>query len=166
MPTVELDDALARKLASLPATIEQLTRQVASGAGAAAATADHAAGNGHVDEDALFDRIKARLLADADLVEIADSRPAMRIKVDRPTIEVDGSTPKGRIGLLIARGFFDDGKISAKVRAEMERTGPGTNNATVAAALKEYLKLGFLTVEGRIYTTAPGAVDRIVEVEA
>lgn len=79
------------------------------------------------------------------------------MKVERHTLEVDGSTPRGRIARLVASGFYDQGATNSATRTELKRTGSDVNNANIGRVLDELVSQGFLTREGGAYQKAPGA---------
>ena len=115
--------------------------------------------------DALYAEIKARLIADARedprLLEVIASQPAIRVKVERHTIQVDDSTLRGRLALLIADGFFDDAKESGKAFAEVTRRGFKTAHPNVARELQELARMGFLTRSNKWYQAVPGMARHI-----
>lgn len=104
-----------------------------------------ASGNGHVDEDALFERLKSRLLAEPAFLRITQQRPELEIKVDRPVITADGKSAEGWIGRLILKGFFDQGVTGNAVFVELQRLGASLAKPSAYAWCDKMQALGFLT---------------------
>lgn len=84
-------------------------------------------------------------------------RPEISVKVERHTLELDGSTPRGRIARLVAAGFYDQGATNSATRSELKRTGSDVNNANICRVLDELVSQGFLTREGSDYKRVPSA---------
>jgi len=107
-----------------------------------------AAQTGEVDEDALFERLVARLKKDAPaLLRVLVIRPELEVKVERATIEVDGNTLKGRLARLIQEGWFDEPKTGHATFEELQRRGFRTSKPNVYRELDKLAELGFLTKE-------------------
>jgi hypothetical protein len=122
--------------------------------------------NGAIDEEARYQRFRARLLEEGPaLVKIATTRPELQVEVERRQIVLDGASLKGRVGRLIAQGFFKDSQTFSATRAELKRTGPDVNNKSLSNVFSEYVRLGFLTDEGNGYRAVEGMKARLVEVE-
>jgi hypothetical protein len=62
---------------------------------------------GAIDEDALYERLLARLLKAPPLVKLNTAKPEIEVQRQRQVIEVSHSTLKGRLAGMIAEGFFD-----------------------------------------------------------
>lgn len=63
------------------------------------------------DEEALFQRFKARLIAEAPtILAVHLEAPEIRVEEKRETIDADGNKPRGRVARLIASGFFDEAR--------------------------------------------------------
>lgn len=113
-----------------------------------------------LDEEAFYVRLKNRLLEDLRvdpiLLHLVAAQPELVVDVEKRTVDIDGGTVKGRIGRLMAQGWFAGPKTSGQVRTELKRTGtdPGSSNHTTA--LNDYVKDGFLTREGDGYQLALG----------
>jgi hypothetical protein len=110
-----------------------------------------------MDLDAVYDAIKRRLIADAAddprVLEVLVRQPAIRVKVERHVIQVDGDTMRGRIALLIRDGFLDAKVEAGKVFAELGKRGFKTAHPNVVKELDELTRMGFLTKAGKWYTT-------------
>lgn len=100
------------------------------------------------DEDALYARIRARLLKDAPaLMKILAVKPEINVAVTRDVIEVDGKTLRGRLARLIADGFFDEARAGNAAFSELQRLGFSTAKPNVYRELDGLAALGFLTKE-------------------
>jgi hypothetical protein len=105
--------------------------------------------NGHVDEDALYERFRDRLSREAPtLLRVLSIRPALEVTVERRVVEADGSTVKGRVARLLAKGFFREPKTQGETRGELKRTGSDINTGTLSNVFAELVSYGFLTAEG------------------
>lgn len=114
------------------------------------------------DEEALYQRFKARLVAEAPtILTVHLEAPEIRVQETRETIEADGNTPRGRVARLIASGYFDEAKKPGTVRAEMVRTGSDPGSNLGRDHLDKLVIMGFLTREGDGYIVAPAAKSRI-----
>jgi hypothetical protein len=103
---------------------------------------------GAIDEDELYRRIKARLVKEAPaILRVLTEKPELRVEVEIPTITVKGDTLRGRIGRLIAEGFYDRGATSPGTQKELARRGKDPGVTNMARELNELAALGFLTIE-------------------
>ena len=106
------------------------------------------------DEDTLYQRFKARLLAEApELLQVLLDRPEIHVKVERQMIEVAGDSLRGRLALLIRNGFFDQEQTGYAAWKELGRLGANPAKVSVYTELKELARMGFLTNEGEGYRT-------------
>lgn len=121
------------------------------------------------DNEQLYQAFKARLLAelpeDPQLLRILQERPEIRVEVTRTELVVDGTSLKGRVGALLAQGWFDgEGATQGATRAELRRTGPDCNSGNLSKLFSELVRDSFLTAEhDNMYRSAPGMKARVVE---
>lgn len=113
----------------------------------------------------LYQLFKARLSRDApSVLQILVEHPELRLKIDRPVVEVGGESLRGRFGMLIHDGFVDhEAKGTGSFRAEAKRrfgTDPG-GGGTLATTLDRFVREGFLTKEGTGYLAVPGQKKRL-----
>lgn len=112
------------------------------------------------DDDASYAAFKRRLLADPGVIVVLnDVRPALSVRTERPTLEIDGSTLKGRLAKLIHEGFFRAARPAGDVLKECQRRGWLTaNNRSnhLAPPLGDLTEMGFLTREDAGYQAVPG----------
>lgn len=121
------------------------------------------ASNGHIDEESLFQRFRDRLMRDPVVLRILAERPTIELAIEVTKVAVDGSSLKGRVALLIQRDFFKSAKRHNEVVKELERTGPQVNSGNTATALKDFVKLGFLTNEETGYLAVAGMKVNLVK---
>jgi hypothetical protein len=117
------------------------------------------------DGDDLYETFKRRMLAEepAALLRVLQSKPELRIEVVRETITADGKSIRGRIGRMIAAGFWEGARTSAQVQAELEKRGAKPSNIELGNELKALTEMGFFTRENKWYSLVPGMAVNVVE---
>jgi hypothetical protein len=120
--------------------------------------------------DQIYQEIKARLLQELPqepaLLRIIANRPELQVTVERQIVEVSEQSPEGRIGKLIAEGFFDSPVLPGDVLKEMLRRGWVAKKTPVVRASHACEKMaqkGFLTREDKAYKAAAGMKVNLVE---
>jgi hypothetical protein len=106
--------------------------------------------------DEIWAEVKRRAVADPSVLKILTSKPEIEVLVERKTIQIDGSSLKGRVARLIAQGFMREGVTHGATRTELKRTGPDVNSGNLSTVFKDFVRDGFLTLEGDRYKAAPG----------
>jgi hypothetical protein len=110
--------------------------------------------------DVAYEQIRARLLADESVLVALDAlRPEIRVQVDRPALDFDGSSIKGRLAILLTENYFKAPRRQADVLREFKRRGwldRKTGNAVIIRPMAEITEMGLLTVEPEGYQAAPG----------
>lgn len=97
-----------------------------------------------------YEEIKRRLMEEAPgIIKLLATKPEIEVTVQRQTVQMDGSSLKGRIARLIANGFYREGATQSRTRSELARTGPDVNSGNLSRALSDLVAQGFLTDEGR-----------------
>lgn len=127
-----------------------------------APSGNHNAPVAAVDEDALFQRFRARALKDPVLLKVLTTQREIVVEVEMQTISLKGDTVAGRVARLIAGKFIDVPKRLADIRRELERTGAQVNNANLSNVLKDLLAKGFLTFEAEQYQSVKEMKVRVV----
>lgn len=116
------------------------------------------------DNETLYQVFKGRLMDEAPAVlQILTARPEIEVTVQRHVIRVDGDSLRGRIGRLIADGYFDQARTSADVGAELLKRGRTTSNIELGNELKALTALGFFTRENKWISLVPGMQVNVVE---
>jgi hypothetical protein len=128
MPDPSTDGKLDRVIDLLDQFVRGGANAQAAAIAATPASPPSTGGQGLVhnsaDEEALYQRIKARLVKEAPaLLRVLTIKPELEVLVDRKTVTMDGDTAPGRVAKLLAEGFFDAAKRPGEVRTEMKRTG-------------------------------------------
>lgn len=121
---------------------------------------------------ALYRAFKEQLIADASehpaLLCIITQRPELEVRVKRQVVEADGDSLRGRIGRLIADGFFDQPQGPSATIAELRRRGAGDDvKFNTSKELVALTAMGFLVRLGKTsdtrYEAVPGMKVNIVE---
>jgi hypothetical protein len=112
------------------------------------------------DEEAMYQRFRARMIDDAKLdpilLHLLINQPEIIVEYEKTVETIEGSTLRGRVARLIARGFMDEPKTTGNVRTELTRTGPEPNSGGLSTTLAALVGLGFLTRAGEGWVKAPG----------
>lgn len=144
------------------------------GAGGAAGD-NHAAGapdkkspEQRSDEEALIERVYQRVMdriaqQNPAILKVSKEKPEIEVTIKRATIRQDGASLPGRIAVLVANGFFDDGATYTEAKEELHRTGRQVNFGNLSRELKKLKSLGFLTSDGDKYKAVEGMKVNIVE---
>jgi hypothetical protein len=119
--------------------------------------------------EALYRYVVDRAAKDPGILELLARRPELRVAVDRPVVQADGETPRGRLALLIFEDFFQAPRTVEDIRREFLRRGwigSKTNNSVFfhRNALPSLVESGFLSKEPTGYLTVPGMKVSIREV--
>lgn len=103
----------------------------------------------------------------ATLLEVLRRQPELRIKTETRTIEATDEDLQGRIGILIAEGFFDEGATAYSAWVELEKRQWKHDRRTVERAVANLATQGFLRKEGRGgYVVVSGMKRNVVKVPA
>lgn len=99
--------------------------------------------------DALYAEFRSRIMKDIGvLMAIKASAPELDIEVKRHVIVADQDSLRGRIGLLIHRGFFDQSRTASAVDSELHRQGFNSGRkASVYEEMDELTAMGFFRKE-------------------
>lgn len=150
-PAIEKEEtdmsAVETKLDRLADLIE---RMLAGGSGSASTPPPAVSAAGATsDFEGLYQAMVQRLRSEAPaLLKVLGTKPELQVQVERRVIEVDSSSLRGRIALLIRNGFLAAPTTGHKVWQELHRLGAKPAKVAVYSELKEFAKLGFLTKEG------------------
>lgn len=119
---------------------------------------------GAIDENALYERLLARLLKVPALVKLNTGKPEIEVHRQRQIIEVSHSTLKGRLAGMIAEGFFDAPITGSAAYAELrERRGFSTSKPNVYRELDGFAEMGFVTKEEGGYKAVSGMKVNVIE---
>jgi hypothetical protein len=119
------------------------------------------------EQEPIYQAFKTRLISEASsdpqLLRVLLERPELEVKVARRTVTADASELSGRVALLIADGWFDDGKGATATATEMKRRGWDHDYRNVAKACDRLTSDGFFTREDGAYVAVPGMKVRVIE---
>lgn len=131
-------------------------RQVFGPAPEMADSGGAATANGGGDLEWLIRTIKERA---PKVLEILAQKPTLTITLERPRVDWDANSIKGRLAQLVVQKFFAQPKKQADVLREFKRRGwldAKTGNAVVIRPMAEITELGFLTIEAEGYQAVAG----------
>lgn len=162
-------DRIEKSIEGLGGQIGQLVKALhpakasAKNAEPAPEAAPPAAGSG--DEEALYQRFKARLAKEApQLIKVLSVAPELEVSVERKTIQTDESSAMGMIAILIKEGFLKDTIGATEVWKEMKRRwNYGGISARAYEQLDKLTAMGFVSKESDGYRAVPGVKVRIVD---
>lgn len=111
--------------------------------------------------EAMYVYIKDRASQDPELLRLLVTQPKIELTVQRPVIDLDTSTLRGRIAGLIAEGYFDEPRNGNTVYNELrERRKFPTAKPNVYRECDKLAEMGFLTFEGTGYQKTGLSVER------
>jgi hypothetical protein len=144
-----------------------LTPGAAAPAPATTAAADttELSAAGAIDEEALYQRFKARLVKEAPaLLRVLVVKPEIDVRIERQKIEVDLKSARGMIAKLIADGFFDSTLSANAAWKETKRLwNYGGNSARIYEQCDALVALGFMTKESDGYRAVPDMKVNVIE---
>lgn len=169
-------DALRRENEELRARIEEFEKRERSRAESSShGTAVDAPSSGRRTEpgdagrtpasaDALYEEFKRRLLAEPAVLRVLTAKPQIDVEVERKIVTVDGTSVKGRVAKLLAKGFFRAPQGQGETRTELRRTGPDINTGTLSKVFGDLLAEGFLEKYGATkYVEVPDMKVNIID---
>lgn len=112
-------------------------------------------------DEARYQRYRARLIdelrSDPILLKLLSEQNEMVVEVERREQRLNGSTLAGRVGLLIADGWFNEVRTTGGCRRQLAMTGtdPGGGGG-LSTVLGDFVKQGFLVRAGEGYTKVAG----------
>lgn len=153
--TVEPEDNMSKTDEKLDTLIELMSRQAPTPQAHAGAVVPPVQPTG--DEEALYQRFKSRLTKEAPkLLQILGIAPEISVSNERETIEVDGKSLRGRLAMLISKGWFDEPHNASMAWTELKRTGKDPGKPNVYKECDRLVEIGFLTKESEGYQVVPG----------
>jgi hypothetical protein len=110
--------------------------------------------------DALYRQIFIRLLQDLPehptVLQLVASRPEIMVRVQKQTVELDGTTLRGRLAILISENFFVDVVNANIAHKELQKRGVGSASPNVYRELDKLAEMGFLFKLKEGYQSVPG----------
>lgn len=103
-----------------------------------------------LDEDAQYQRFKARLMAEVpQLIRLLAHGTEIHVSHERKVVEVDTTTLRGQVLLLVADGFFDDWASGTAATKELARRGHRQTEPNVYRVLNALVKDGVVQAKER-----------------
>jgi len=114
-------------------------------------------------EQRLVQAVLSEIRRNPVLIKLSQEFPVIEVKVNRTVMNLDDSSLKGKIALLIHQGWFSTPRSFADVKKELIRRGidSRTGNVIVGNALKSFVETGFFFSTGDGYELQPGADRRV-----
>lgn len=99
--------------------------------------------------DALYNQIKKRLIAEApQILKVLATKPAIVVEITPRVVTIEGSSLKGRLARLIAKGGLETSREATDIRKELQLTGGEIHPSNMSKALAEFVLDGFLSKVG------------------
>ena len=98
-----------------------------------------------------YEAIRDRLLSDPVVIQVLKETKRIEVMLDTVTVQMSSKSLEGRIAILLHKGFFKETQRHRDAFMELKRTGPETNNKSLAVMLANFVKWGFLSREGEGY---------------
>jgi hypothetical protein len=124
---------------------------------------EHPASNGSHDLDAVYRYVVDRATKDPGILQILRQQPELHVETERQTVSVKGDTLRGRLALLISKGFFEAPKNGNVTYNELKRIGASVARPNVYRELDKLAEMGFLTSEELGYQSVKSMKVNIVE---
>jgi hypothetical protein len=153
--------AVDKKGRPAPPTVmgpQKTVRMLEGGEKVAEAEASHGLEVGA--EESLYQRFVARLRKEAPgMIRLLAEEPLIEIEIERPVLQLDATTLRGRISRLVAEAFFREVRDGSAILAELARRGGGMGDrANYARELGWLTEKGFLTREDGGWLATKGKV--------
>lgn len=103
----------------------------------------------------IYSYVKHAAMEDApQILQVLAARPELRVRVEPKILEVDETSIRGAIALLIHAGFFTEPRKGNAVLEELtKRRHMKFGFGTVYEGLKDVTRMGFLVCAGKEYTS-------------
>jgi hypothetical protein len=115
------------------------------------------------DLESIYDFVKMRAAEDPGILQLLTQKPELRIKIERKTIDADGSSLRGRLAVLLTKKYFDEPRNGNAAFNELKRLGVPCAKPNVYRELDILAELGFVTKESAGYQAVPGMKIHIQE---
>lgn len=157
---VRLEHEHRQEITGLETKIRELERKIetvgparetpaplASGARSTRASRPHAEVESSADLAAIVGRVRQELLRDPVALKVISTRPTIEVAVHHQVVEASDGDVKGRIALLLKKGFFDEPKGVGVLCGELKRRGFETAPANLYKPMDWFALAGFVTKE-------------------
>lgn len=102
-----------------------------------------------------FAEFLRRLREHPEAIKLLSEQPSIEITIERPVLEMDGSSLQGRLAKLIADGFFREPRPGPQVQKELARRGCDQPTTNIYRAMDKLAEMGFVTKESAGYQAVP-----------
>ena len=123
----------------------------------------HPASNGTHDLDTVYRYVVDRAAKDPGILQVLRQQPELQVETERQTVSVKGDTLRGRLALLISKGFFEAPKNGNVTYNELKRIGASVARPNVYRELDKLAEMGFLTAEELGYQSVKSMKVNILE---
>jgi hypothetical protein len=123
----------------------------------------HPASNGSHDLETVYRYIVDRATKDPGILQLICQRPELHVETQRQTVSVKDDTLRGRLALLISKGFFEAPKNGNVTYVELKRIGASVARPNVYRELDKLAEMGFLTAEESGYQSVKSMKVNILE---
>jgi hypothetical protein len=123
----------------------------------------HPASNGTHDLDTVYRYVVDRAAKDPGILQVLRQQPELQVETERQTVSVKGDTLRGRLALLISKGFFEAPKNGNVTYNELKRIGASVARPNVYRELGKLAEMGFLTAEELGYQSVKSMKVNILE---
>lgn len=106
-------------------------------------------------QEDLYKYIIKRASEDPGALQLLTRKPELRIKLERPIVQMDDGTIIGRIARLIHDGYFSSPKNGPTVQKELKRRGCDQPTTNLYKPLNRLTEMGFLTLESDGFQSVP-----------
>lgn len=108
----------------------------------------------------LYSQILDRLVQDVpkhpSILQLLALRPEIVVTVKKQTVELDGSSLRGRLAILLSENFFEDPTTGNAAWKELDKRGTGSAKPNVYRELDKLTEMGFLVKVDGGYQSVPG----------
>lgn len=106
-------------------------------------------------QEEIYRYVIKRASEDPGALQLLTRKPELRIKLERPIVQMDDGTIIGRIARLIHDGYFSSPKNGPTVQKELKRRGCDQPTTNLYKPLNRLTEMGFLTLESDGFQSVP-----------
>lgn len=111
----------------------------------------------------LYQWFRDRVRRDPEMLAVLASKPEIRVSFQRPVIEANANTLRGRLAMMIRNGFFKEPTNASRAFDELQRTWRNVGKPNVYKECDSLTEMGFLTKEENGYQAVAGMKISTVE---
>lgn len=120
-----------------------------------------------MDQDSIVQMVIERLKVEPGVIlNISKASPEIRLTLNKPIVEADDSTIRGKLAVLLSEGFFDQPRPRKDILAEVEARGwgdwaGGNNSVRMYNELQWFQSNYFMRKEGQTWFALIGSKGRV-----